>query len=162
MNGTQGAATQELIQSRLSFSVRSVLVPGVFLSLNRITAERSWALYRTRQVKRPRSWHTGVHFEAGTFQSNSVKPTQPAGQGSRRGRHVPAPFGGTSGARSSTEQETARAPSRELEGASIHRQRVLLLRLCIPFTLDASVSLLYTAWSAAPNWNVLNGEDVDA
>ena len=57
------ASTQELIQSWLSFSVRSVLGPGVFSfrePLNRTTAERSWAPDRMRQVKRPRSRRIGV------------------------------------------------------------------------------------------------------
>ena len=38
-----------------------------------------------KQVKRPRSRRTGVDFKAGTPSTNSVKPTQSAGQGSRRG-----------------------------------------------------------------------------
>ena len=64
----KGASTQELIQSWLSFSVRSVLGHGVFHSgstRNQTSAERSWAPDRMRQVKRPRS-RTGVYFKAGT------------------------------------------------------------------------------------------------
>ena len=66
MNGIKkGASTQELIQSWLSFSVRSVLGPRVIPSggtRNQTSAKRSWAPDRVRQVKRPRSRRTGVDF----------------------------------------------------------------------------------------------------
>ena len=82
----KGASTPELIQSWLSFSVRSVLGPGVFplgRRLTRITAERCWAPDRMWQVKRPRSWRAGVHFKAGT----SLQPTQASP--TRASRFVP-------------------------------------------------------------------------
>ena len=128
-NPREEASTQELIQSWLSFSVRSVLGPGVFP----FGGESTGPVRRGRGRLTVGGWDRGAlvfHFKTGIPSTNSVQPTQPAGQGSRRGRHVPAPFGGTSGAGSPTEQETARAPTRELEGTEVFA-RVLGLRVVV-------------------------------
>ena len=74
------AATQELIQSWLSFSVLSVLGPGFFpfgSTRNQTSAERSWAPDRMRQVKRPRSRRTCVSLQDRYPLSQTKKQTNP-------------------------------------------------------------------------------------
>ena len=85
------------------------------VSLNLAGAEWSWALGRLRQVKRPRSWRTGV-----TLRQVSLQPTQSSQHNrserrkSGRGRHVPAPKG--EGRRATDRSQREGPQTRRLEG----------------------------------------------
>ena len=95
-------------QASLSFSGRSVLVLGVFLwLLNRISVERS-SLDRIRHVKRLSLCRTCCSCDRQSF--NQLSP--------RRHNLSTPPLWRPLLASSSPEQETARAPTRELEGSN--------------------------------------------
>ena len=106
-------------QPSLSSWSFSLVGLGLFsVSLDWAGAEWSWALGRLRQIKRPRSWRTGV-----TLRQVSLQPTQFSQHNwserrkPGRGRHVPAPMG--EGRRTTDRSQREGPQTRRLEGKGL-------------------------------------------
>ena len=115
---THQVANPKPSQSSWSFSLVGLDPWLLSVSLNWAGAEWSWALGRKRQVKRPRSWRTGV-----TLRQVALQPTQSCQHNrserrkSGRGRHVPAPKG--QGRRATDRSRREGSQTRRLEGTGL-------------------------------------------